>query len=92
MLSSVRREIKLIRGLSRMAMLIETQLINWHQGQPGVRQWQIGNENKGPSLWENTITRSHQCEPARGEMLTHGELTWELQHQHSATCCLSQAP
>lgn len=55
---SVHREIKLIRGFRRMAMLIEIQLINWHQGQPGVRQWQIGNENKGVRLCKHHNKKS----------------------------------
>lgn len=40
----------------------------------------------------NSRTRSHQCEPARGEMLTRGKLMWELQHRLCGACCLSQAP
>lgn len=40
----------------------------------------------------NTITRSHQREPAWGGMLTNGKLMWELEHRLSAACRLSQAP
>lgn len=93
MSSNVHREIKLIRGLSRMALLCWLRY-SWsigtkvsHRSECGKLETRIKDEECA-----NAITRSHQCEPARGEMLTHGEPTWELERQLSAACLLSLAP
>lgn len=93
MSSNVHREIKLIRGLSRMALLCWLRY-SWsigtkvsHRSECGKLETRLKDEECA-----NTLTRSHQCEPARGEMLTHVELTWELERQLSAACLLSLAP
>lgn len=68
-----------------MAMLIKIQLINWHQGHTRVREWQIGNGNKGTRLCKHHNKKSSVSTSMRGDVnarITDGGITT------SALCCL----